>query len=232
MGSSSAPKRQILSPEFRRLKPFAVLPKDSRRLSGSMVRMRRSSNFLTSSLTAISSWVGRSWITNSKRRWERSVTKRCFEWTWRRCIEGITVVGTSRYCCCIARDWVVRGCKRGCSKPPDSMGDGWNGCSLSGPQDKWTPDKHTRLTFRHANLITILQEQGLKDTNIVVQIVFIFTQWRFRPRVDGKRKPRYHVRSEWWPLKRWVTYSSTTVSIHWQASSAPIGRVACIETLI
>ena len=47
-------------PEFLRLKPFAVLPKDKRRLSGSIVRMSLSNNFRTSSLTASSSMVGRS----------------------------------------------------------------------------------------------------------------------------------------------------------------------------
>lgn len=66
-------------PELRRLNPFAVLPKDNKRLSGSIVRMSLSSNFLTSSFTASSSGVGRSWITKSNRHWERSATKRCLE---------------------------------------------------------------------------------------------------------------------------------------------------------
>lgn len=64
-------------PELRRLKPFAVLPKDSRRLSGSIVRMRRSRSLRTFSLTAISSPVGNNSITKSKRHWERSAKNRC-----------------------------------------------------------------------------------------------------------------------------------------------------------
>ena len=73
-------------PEFLRLKPLAELPKERSLLSGSIVRMRRSRSLRTSSLTAISSVVGRSWMTNSKRHCEKSCMKR-----WR---------DMGRLCCC------------------------------------------------------------------------------------------------------------------------------------
>ena len=155
--------------------------------------MRRSSSFLTSSLTAISSWVGRSWITNSKRRWESSVTKRCFECNWRRCIEGMAVAGTSWYCCCIARVWVVWGCKRGCSRPPDSRGGSWRmnvPCQVA--QDKWTPATSTlgwhfgTPILLYYNILShpALWEQGLKW--------FRLFYFHTRPRVDEKWKSRHH----------------------------------------
>ena len=75
----SAVRGWVNGPEFLRLKPLAVLPKDKRRLSGSIVRMSLSNNFRTSSFTASSSTVGRSWTTKSTRHWEKSRRNFCFD---------------------------------------------------------------------------------------------------------------------------------------------------------
>ena len=83
------------APEFLRLKPLAELPKERSLLSGSIVRMRRSRSLRTSSLTAISSVVGSSWTTNSKRHCEKSWMKRWRETSLRCCCGGELGV---RYC--------------------------------------------------------------------------------------------------------------------------------------
>lgn len=63
-------------PELRREKPLAVEPKARRRQLGWMLRMRRWRRRRTFSFTWSSSGGGRSWMTKSKRHWERSALKR------------------------------------------------------------------------------------------------------------------------------------------------------------
>ena len=66
-------------PLFFNPNPLAVLPKANSRLCGSSPLISLSKSFLTSSFTLISSGVGKSWITKSKRHCERSLTNRVFE---------------------------------------------------------------------------------------------------------------------------------------------------------